>query len=86
LLSTFGVVELERAIVNISAIIKHIEQHTADAISALEEEVHGLSRVVMQNGIALNFLFAVHRGVCAIINTSCCSYVDQSGRIRKNLT
>ncbi|NXB09812.1 ERVV1 protein, partial [Cnemophilus loriae] len=57
--------ELERAILNISAIIERIEQHTADAISALQEEVHSLSRVVMQNRIALNFLLATQGGVCA---------------------
>lgn len=38
LLSPYGVVELERAVVNISAIIECIEQHTADAISTLQKE------------------------------------------------
>ncbi|NXD35630.1 ERVV2 protein, partial [Copsychus sechellarum] len=74
---------LQTVIVNISAVTEHIEQHTADAILALQEEVHGLSRVVMQNKTALNFLFA-HGGVCTIINTTC-SYVNHSGRIRKDL-
>ncbi|NXM80527.1 ERVV2 protein, partial [Oenanthe oenanthe] len=74
---------LQTAIVNISAVTEHIEQHTADGILALQEEVHCLSCVVVQNRIALNFLFA-HGGVCTIINTTC-SYVDQSGRIRKDL-
>ncbi|NXD56975.1 ERVV1 protein, partial [Corvus moneduloides] len=57
--------ELERAIVNISAVNEHIEQHTADAISALQEEVDSLSRTVMQNRIALNFILAAQGGVCA---------------------
>ncbi|NXD61210.1 ERVV1 protein, partial [Corvus moneduloides] len=57
--------ELERAIVNISAVIERIEQHTADAISALQEEVNSLFHAVMQNKIALNFIFAAQRGVCA---------------------
>ncbi|NWV98254.1 ERVV1 protein, partial [Machaerirhynchus nigripectus] len=57
--------EPERAIVNISAVIEHIEQHTADAISALQEEVDSLSRAVMQNRIALNFILAAQGGVCA---------------------
>lgn len=39
----------------------------------------------MQNRTAFNFLFAAHGGVCAIINTTCYSYVDQSGRMRKDL-
>ncbi|NWI80479.1 ERVV1 protein, partial [Dryoscopus gambensis] len=84
LIPSFGIVELEKAVVNISAIIKHIEeQHTADAISALQEEVDSLSHAVMQNRIALNFILAAQGGVCAIITTTC-SYVDQSERIRKD--
>ncbi|NXB65963.1 ERVV2 protein, partial [Struthidea cinerea] len=84
LIPSYGVVELERAIVNISAITERIEQHTADAISALLEEVDSLSRAVVQNRTALNFILAVQGGVCAIVNTSCCSYVDQNGRIKKD--
>ncbi|NWV59478.1 ERVV1 protein, partial [Malurus elegans] len=56
--------ELERAIVNISAVIERIE-YTADAVSALQEEVHSLSHMVMQNRVALNFLLATQGGVCA---------------------
>ncbi|NXH27114.1 ERVV1 protein, partial [Myiagra hebetior] len=57
--------ELERAVVNISAVIEHIERQTADAISALQEEIHGLSRVLMQNRMPLNFLLAAQGGACA---------------------
>ncbi|NXD54119.1 ERVV1 protein, partial [Corvus moneduloides] len=57
--------ELERAIVNILAVIERIKQHTADAISALQEEVGSLSRAVMQNRIALNFILDAQGGVCA---------------------
>ncbi|NWT15197.1 ERVV1 protein, partial [Vireo altiloquus] len=57
--------ELEKAIVNISTIIECIEQHTADAISDLQKEVDSLSRAVMQNRIALNFILATQRSVCA---------------------
>ncbi|NWT83830.1 ERVV1 protein, partial [Lanius ludovicianus] len=57
--------ELERAIVNISAIIECIEQHTVDAISALQEEVDSLSCAVTQNRIALSFILAAQGGVCA---------------------
>ncbi|NXD54968.1 ERVV1 protein, partial [Corvus moneduloides] len=57
--------ELETAIVNVSAVIERIEQHTADAISALQEEADSLSRAVMQNRIALNVILAAQGGVCA---------------------
>ncbi|NXM18661.1 ERVV1 protein, partial [Ploceus nigricollis] len=57
--------ELERAIVNISAVIEHIEWQTSDAISALQDEIQDLSHVVLQNRMALNFLLAAQGGVCA---------------------
>ncbi|NXR73630.1 ERVV1 protein, partial [Pycnonotus jocosus] len=57
--------ELEKAVLNISAVIKHIEQQTTDAISALQLEVHGLSCMVLQNRMALNFLLASQGCVCA---------------------
>ncbi|NXH29289.1 ERVV1 protein, partial [Myiagra hebetior] len=57
--------ELESAIVNISAVIERIKQHTADAVSALQEEVDSLTHAVMQNRTALNFILAAQGGVCA---------------------
>ncbi|NXG03896.1 ERVV1 protein, partial [Sakesphorus luctuosus] len=54
----------EKAIVNISAVIKNIRNLTSKAIAALQEEVHSLSHVVLQNQMALNFLLASQGGVC----------------------
>ncbi|NXR23085.1 ERVV2 protein, partial [Cinclus mexicanus] len=85
LIPCLGVIELERAFVNISAVIEHIEQQTTDTILALhEEEIHYLSHMVLQNRMDFNFLLAA-QGVCAIINTTYCFYVDQSRRIKKDL-
>ncbi|NXU15018.1 ERVV1 protein, partial [Pardalotus punctatus] len=55
---------LERAAVNISAILEHIEHQTSDTISSLQEEIRYLSRVVFQNRMALSFLLATQGGVC----------------------
>lgn len=41
--------------------------------------------VVVWNRMPLNFILAVQGDICAIINSTCCSYVDQSGRIKKDL-
>uniref|UniRef100_A0A8B9T1U2 ERVV2 protein n=1 Tax=Anas platyrhynchos TaxID=8839 RepID=A0A8B9T1U2_ANAPL len=80
-----GVNELEKAIVNISAIIEKLENKTLDAIKAQQEEISSLSQVVLQNRMALDLLLAAQGGVCTVINTSCCMYVDQSGRISTDL-
>lgn len=80
-----GVSELEKAIVNISAIIEKLENKTLDAIKAQQEEISSLSQVALQNRMALDLLLAAQGGVCTVINTSCCLYVDQSGRISADL-
>lgn len=51
LIPSFRIVKLERAVINILAIIEHIEWQTVDAVSALQEEIHGLSHgYAEQNG------------------------------------
>lgn len=85
LIPSLRVSELEKAIVNISAVIEIIENKAIDAIGALQEETIGLSKIVSQNCMALDLLLASQGGVCTVINVSCCMYVDQSGRITDDL-
>ncbi|NWW24572.1 ERVV2 protein, partial [Falcunculus frontatus] len=80
-----GVAEIEQAIVSMSRVIEQIENWTSDAISALQQEVTSLSKVVKQNRIALDLLLAAKGGVCIVINTSCCVYIDQTLRIQSDL-
>ncbi|NXA98895.1 ERVV2 protein, partial [Melanocharis versteri] len=80
-----GVSELEKAIVNISAVVEEIENRTVNAIQAQQLEVNSLAQVVQQNRMALDLLLASQGGVCTIVNTSCCMYIDQSGRIATDL-
>lgn len=81
-----GVSELEKTLINISAAIEIIENHTIDAIRAQQEEIDSLSRVVLQNRKALDLVLASQGGVCTIINTSCCTYVNQDKRIETDLS
>lgn len=48
LIPSLGVSELEKSIVNILATIEEMENRTVDAILAVQEEVTGLSKVVLQ--------------------------------------
>ncbi|XP_074992084.1 syncytin-A-like [Calonectris borealis] len=81
-----GVRELERAIVNISATVEKIENLTTDAVLGLQTEVSSLSKVVLQNRMALDIIMAKEGGVCLVINQSCCSYIDQEQRIETDIT
>ena len=53
-----GVARLERAIVNISATLEIVENAMADALRAVQEEVPSLSKIVLQNRMALDLLTA----------------------------
>lgn len=65
--------------------MEHLENETLDATIAFKEEVQILARVVLQNRMALGMLLAAQGGVCTVVNTSCCVYVDQSGRIETDI-
>jgi len=71
LIPSLGVAQLENAIVNISATLEIVENATIDALRAIQEEVSSLSKVVLQNRMALDLLTAKQGGVCTIINQSC---------------
>ena len=49
-------------------------------LRAIQEEVSSLSKVVLQNRMALDLLTAKEGGVCTIINQSCCAYINKDLR------
>ena len=80
-----GVSELEKAIVNISAVLEKTENLTIDIMKNLQTEVSSLNKVVLQNRMALDLLTAKEGGVCMIINTSCCAYINKNNQIEADL-
>ncbi|NWQ95235.1 SYCY1 protein, partial [Burhinus bistriatus] len=78
LLPGLGVIQLEQAIVNISAEMEITANRMANALLGLKGEIDSLKKVVLQNRKALDILTAQAGGVCTLINESCCSFVDQS--------
>lgn len=81
-----GVSELEKALVNVSATLEIINNSTIDAIQALQEEVTSLSKVVFQNRLGLDMLFAQQGGLCTVLNERCCTYINQDKRIETDLS
>ncbi|NWX17275.1 ERVV1 protein, partial [Aegotheles bennettii] len=56
--------ELEKAILNISGEIEKLANSTAHGLLTLQKEVTELSKVTIQNRIALDILLASQGGVC----------------------
>ncbi|NXF94771.1 EFC1 protein, partial [Eubucco bourcierii] len=77
--------KLEKAIVNVSAIMERINNRTIDALQALQKEVTSLSQVTLQNRMALDLLTAKEGAVCIVLNQSCCTYIDESKRVVSKL-
>ncbi|NXI72331.1 SYCY2 protein, partial [Anseranas semipalmata] len=80
-----GVSELEKAIINISAVTETIRDSSANAVSPVQEEVSQLAKITMRDRMALDVLSTSQGGLCTVVNTSCCVYIDQSGRVATNL-
>ena len=51
----------------------------------LQTEVSSLNKVMLQNRMALDLLTAKEGGVCMIINTSCCAYINKDNQIEADL-
>lgn len=78
LIPSLGISELEKAVINISATVEIIENATADALSALQEEISSLHKVVLQNRMGLDILLAKEGGLCTVVNRTCCVYVNKN--------
>ncbi|NXY24400.1 ERVV1 protein, partial [Atrichornis clamosus] len=76
-----GITQLERAIVNILVETEILRNYLVNAIERLQREVDSLKDTVFQNCMVLDMFSAHMGGVCTLITESCCSYIDESGKI-----
>uniref|UniRef100_A0A670I1U8 Uncharacterized protein n=1 Tax=Podarcis muralis TaxID=64176 RepID=A0A670I1U8_PODMU len=81
----YGVFDLERALVNVSASLDIFAASTADALTTLQQEVAQTATITLQNRMALDYLLASQGGVCTLLNTSCCVYINQDQRVVTNI-
>ncbi|NXC01999.1 ERVV2 protein, partial [Orthonyx spaldingii] len=81
LLFPLGIAQLEKAIVNFSASMERIANPTGDALDKLHTEAVSMKGVVFWNCMILDTITAHMGGVCTLVNSSCCTYVGQSGQI-----
>ncbi|XP_064929372.1 protein NYNRIN-like isoform X1 [Columba livia] len=55
--------------------------HWYQGVTPEIQELRNLSQIVLQNQMALDILLASQGGVCTMLNSSCCMYIDQSKQL-----
>ena len=67
---------------NLSATIGQTADDTAKSIAAQHSSLNSLTRVVLDNKIAQDFLLAKQGEVCVMANSTCCTYINTSGEVK----
>ena len=85
LLPRWGVRSHEQLIGTFSITLGIIAHETALATAAQQKEIVFLDKVVLDNHRALDDILAEQGGVCAVANTSCCTYFNASTKIETHI-
>ena len=67
---------------NLSTTIGQIAEDTAISVAAQHTSFNSLTRVVLDNKIAQDFLLAKQGEVCVMANNTCCTYINTSGEVK----
>lgn len=76
----------EAVIRNTSSILENNAESPPTAIAAQQKPLDSLAKVVLGNRIALDSLLAEQRGVCAVVNTTCCTWINTSRKAETQIT
>ena len=80
-----GITLLERSILNLTIMVQESWMVTVAAIKEQQSALDSLAKVVLQNRRALSVITPEAGGVCALLNETCCFYVNTSSQIEENL-
>ncbi|XP_037684815.1 endogenous retrovirus group V member 2 Env polyprotein-like [Choloepus didactylus] len=75
----------ENTLRNLTITLEKIASETGQALSGLTVSLNSLAAVVMDNRLALDYLLAEEGGVCAVANTSCCTWINTTGQVETNI-
>lgn len=65
--------------------VEEISGETADALAGLSRSLDSLANVAFNNRLTLDYRLADQRGVCMVINKTCCAYSNNSGQGEANI-
>ena len=60
-------------------------KRTGDSLTLLQKSLDSLAEVAFNNHRALDYLLASQGGVCAVINKTCCIYINVTGEVKVNV-
>jgi hypothetical protein len=69
---------------NLTKVVEDTSDKVGLAIKDMQRSLSSLACMVMDHCLALDFLLAKQGGVCAIANTSCCTYINTSGIVEEH--
>jgi hypothetical protein len=75
---SYGVIANHVIIKNLTKVVESTSDQVGLAIKDMQRSLSSLACIVMDHCLALDFLLAKQRGVCAIANTSYCTYINTS--------
>lgn len=68
---------------NLARFIAALARDTGDALQNLQQSIDLLAIVVLDNWLALNYLLAEQGGICAVINKTCCTYINTTSQVEE---
>uniref|UniRef100_A0A663N3C8 ERVV2 protein n=1 Tax=Athene cunicularia TaxID=194338 RepID=A0A663N3C8_ATHCN len=77
----WGQHEMEKAILNVSGETEKLANSTAHGLLTLHKEVTELSKLTIQNRMALDMILASQGGVCTSFSVSCYMDTERSGEL-----
>jgi hypothetical protein len=73
---SYGVIANHATAKNLTKVVEDTSDQVGFAIKVMQRSLSSLACVVMDHSLALDFLLAKQGSVCAIANTSCCTYIN----------
>jgi hypothetical protein len=81
---SYGVIANHVTAKNLTKVVEDTSEQVGLAIKDMKRSLSSLACRVMDHHLVLDFLLAKQGGVCAIANTSCCTYMNTSGIVEEH--
>ena len=80
-----GFIYHEATISNLSDTLYDLRRVTGRSMERLSQSLNSLAEVVMDLRRALDYFLAEQEGICAVINETCCTYINSSGLVEESI-